>query len=371
MPLNDYFNPKPSDETPVACKLSALDAPEEHEQKSEALFAERDELRKVNGGYALCYPGTIGYAERRLDSVSLVWQKNTRTTRAKVIQLNHFLLPTVKRPTSHLLATALFTFLLLALVLPSSGKAQATGPKANSAEKSAPVEVMILGTFHFEGAPDFADVMAPEQQAQIQAVVDSLAGFQPTKIALEEVSEDASHLDSLYQAYRNRRHDLTRNERQQLGFRLADRMGHEQVYAIDYSQPWPFGEVMAWARKHEPSFIEYYEQWQNQLNAVQDSLHRHATVGGYLRWLNSSDYSAWIQEVRMRRLELGAGTTYVGLKPITSSYERDLRIFANLTRIVEPGDRILVIYGATHGYTLREFVRHHPDLRLVDARDYL
>ena len=36
-----------------------------------------------------------------------------------------------------------------------------------------------------------------------------------------------------------------------------------------------------------------------------------------------------------------------------------------------PGDRIVVIYGAGHGYWLREFARTTPGFRLVEANDYL
>ena len=253
------------------------------------------------------------------------------------------------------------------LALPSSLK----GQSAEGSAEEAPAEVMILGVYHFAHAPDFNDVMRPRQQAEIAAVVDSLMSFHPDKVVLEEVPGDAAHLDSLYRSYLTGKHKLTANERQQLGFRLAKKMEHAQVYAIDYKLPWPYAEVMSWAREHEPSFIQYYNRWKEQLNAREDSLHRHATVGELLRWLNSPAYSERLQEVTMRRLELGVGDSYVGLKPITSTYERNLRIFANLTEVAAPGERVLVIYGASHGYLLREFVRMHPDLQLVDVREYL
>ena len=70
MHVDDLFSQKPSDDTPIACDLSVLDDPEEHHRHSETLFAERQELRQIDGGIALRYPGTIEYAERLLGFIS-------------------------------------------------------------------------------------------------------------------------------------------------------------------------------------------------------------------------------------------------------------------------------------------------------------
>jgi len=50
----------------------------------------------------------------------------------------------------------------------------------------------------------------------------------------------------------------------------------------------------------------------------------------------------------MRMTEVGADSGYAGVEPVANLYRRNLRIFANLTRIIEPGDRVVVIYGAGH-----------------------
>lgn len=238
-------------------------------------------------------------------------------------------------------------------------------------EEPAPIKVMVLGSFHFTRAPDFNDVMAPDQQAEIQAVVDSLAAFRPTKVVVEWPSQEAAQFDSLYQAYRAGNHELTPNERQQLGMRLAGRFGHKHIYSIDYKQKWGMQAVMDWAKKHDSSFVAYYRQWRKEIEADDDSLHRHASIRKILRRYNTPAFLDRIQEIRMRTLEVGAGSTYVGTKPVTSVYERNFRIFANLTHVAEPGDRIIVVYGAGHAYFFREFVDDHPRMTLVDPLDYL
>jgi hypothetical protein len=70
-------------------------------------------------------------------------------------------------------------------------------------------------------------------------------------------------------------------------------------------------------------------------------------------------------------LEVGADSPFVGLEPTAKLYRRNLRIFANLTRIAEPGDRILIIYGASHAHFFRDFIASHPRMTVVDPLDYL
>jgi hypothetical protein len=60
------FDPTPSDDTPIACDLSALDDPERHKTETESLFGDCEEIRVVSDGVALHFPGTMDYAERLL-----------------------------------------------------------------------------------------------------------------------------------------------------------------------------------------------------------------------------------------------------------------------------------------------------------------
>ena len=102
-----------------------------------------------------------------------------------------------------------------------------------------------------------------------------------------------------------------------------------------------------------------------------DSLKRHATVGETLRWFNQPATLSRLQAPNIRMLEVGADSSFVGLQPTANLYTRNLRIFANLARVAEPGDRILVIYGASHASFFRSFIEYHPSMTFVDPLDYL
>lgn len=170
--------------------------------------------------------------------------------------------------------------------------------------------------------------------------------------------------------YRAGEHQLTSNERQQLGFRLANRFDHHTVYTVDYQLRWPWGEVMGWAKEHDSEFMEFYNRWRDKRDQLTESMYKEKTIAEHLRWLNSDESRDFITEVRMRRMELGGTSNFAGTETLSSSYERNLKIFSNIMHYAEPGDRIITIFGSGHNYFLKEFVQMHPDTKLVETLDY-
>lgn len=242
---------------------------------------------------------------------------------------------------------------------------------AQTDESEAPIEVLVLGTFHFKYAPDHNPIDAPEQQREIKALNESLLKFKPTKVALEFERNKSDLVDSLYQAYLQGKHQLTVNERQQVGFRIAQEMDHSKVYSIDYVKPWGMGPAIEWAKKNQPEFVEFFNEWQRNNDHVDSVMHANKTIPEILRFYNEETLLGSLQEARMKYLEVGAGENYIGVKPLASVYERNMRIFANLIEIAKPGDRILIVYGAGHTYFFHRFIEQHPDMKLVPVANYL
>lgn len=233
---------------------------------------------------------------------------------------------------------------------------------------SGGAKVMVLGSTHFFRQPEL--VMPPDRQRQVEAVVEALAGFRPTKVLVEEEPADSVELDSLYRAYREGRHELTPNERQQIGFRLADRMGLDRVWAVDYQHPWPMDKVTSFAERHDSAYMAFRKRWGERTAALRDSAER-GTLSDLFRFYNSPALLSHIQAMRVRTMEVDAGGTYVGLEPNISIWRRNMRIFANIARLTEPGDRVFIVYGTGHAYFFRKWVLQHPEMELVEPGDYL
>lgn len=237
--------------------------------------------------------------------------------------------------------------------------------------------VMILGTYHFAN-PGFdvvqvevADILSPEKQTEVEGVVEALAAFQPTKVAVEVRPPSVPAMDSLYAAYRDGRHTLSRNEVQQLGFRLGDRFDLPRLHAIDHEGRFPFEAVMQYAQEHDPEFVQWVDV---TLGAIEEESNRRQIENTLAEILHQENDPARIAEGHGHYLIMsgvGAGDTYVGADLLAAWYERNIRTFADLRALAGPGDRVLVIFGGGHAAILREFVIGDPGMELVEPNEYL
>ena len=238
-----------------------------------------------------------------------------------------------------------------------------------------PVSVLIVGTFHMSNpgqdlhnlAAD--DVLAPKRQAEIAAVVDGLKRFRPTRVAVEW---PAALANERYAAYRNGTLAASRNEVVQLGFRLAQLSALETVDGIDVAGDFPYDAVADYARKHGQAGI--LEAAAAEVQASVDATSRllaAGSVGGVLRFLNDPEHVRSDHAFYRAMLRVGGRDAQPGAELLSAWYRRNFLICANLIQSTHAADRVVVFYGAGHGFLLRQCVAETPGLRLVEAGDYL
>jgi hypothetical protein len=254
--------------------------------------------------------------------------------------------------------------------------AQSVPPQARSGA-AGPAQVMILGTYHFANPgldvvrTEVDDVLSATRQAEIRAIVDALAAFRPTRIAVEHVPARAAALDSLFRAWRSGAHVLQRDETEQLGFRLAAAHGHERVHPIDHTGEFPFGAVMAYAQQHDPPFLAMVQAELERIAGESNRQQRENTISEILRLANDPAKLAADHGMYLRFARVGAGDSQVGADLLVKWYERNIRIFSNLQLVARPGERVIVIIGNGHAPILRELASYDPELVLVEPNDYL
>ncbi|HCQ89508.1 MAG TPA: hypothetical protein DIU45_06840 [Clostridium sp.] len=245
-------------------------------------------------------------------------------------------------------------------------------------------QVMILGSYHFGKCgedyvnTEVADVMSDKKQLEIIEVVDKLLKFKPNKIAVEAKVTSSKELNNAYLEYRSNNGEIKssiiehRNEIVQLGFRLANRLNHPKIYPIDIPAFLPFELLDDYAKKNLPKLHEKFYQEISKTAKEHEDLQKNNTVDEILSYLNNeSRIEMEHSNLYLALNQVGAGDKYYGANYITTWYERNIKIFANLQAISEPGDRILVIYGAGHCKILRDFVSSYKEMELVDALKYL
>ncbi len=259
---------------------------------------------------------------------------------------------------------------------------------------------MVLGTYHMDepgldaATLDVDDVLVPRRQAELEELTDSLARWNPDRVAVERPYDRADAVNALYDEYRagerayDREEEIDpphpfrnepdtecRSEVVQIGFRLAEKLDHERVSPIDSptklgneevealrergfepetkvsaSLPDPEERVREWGRRLADSSIVEFHRWLNREEQV--SANNEAMFDEYLR--------------------LGEGDNFGGPRLLATWYERNLRMVHALWRAIEPDDRrVLVLVGNGHVPVLRHLLEETPTFRPVGPRSHL
>jgi len=264
----------------------------------------------------------------------------------------------------------------LALTFTASGTSQAQFGALGG--KNAGAQVLVIGSYHMSNPGLDAvnikadDVLAAKRQREIEEVATQLAAFRPTKVAVEIPFGRDSTSNSFYRRYVQGTWTLDRTEMQQLGFRVAKSAGLPRIYGVDFDLDVNIAAVMVWALTHgQPDLPAAAQSLTARLIAEADSMMKHATVGEIVRTLNSPRADS-AHGIYMAALRVGADTSYAGANMTARWYERNLKIAANVLRLIEsPSDRVIVIIGAAHGPILRELLARVPGVRVVPPGDAL
>lgn len=252
------------------------------------------------------------------------------------------------------------------------------------AAAAEPVDVMVLGTWHFDNPGldlnnmQSDDVLKPQRQRELEMLANAIAEFKPNKIVLERVAASPDLADPHYATFTPAALARQRDERVQVAYRIANKLGHSRVYAID-EQPspgepdyFPFGKVVQSAKANGQDALlgaamakgtaitKETEKKQKRLSIpallidYNDPKQFQSSIGGYYEIL-----------------PIGNVDDQPGADLNAMWYLRNAKIFGKLMKVVKPGDRVLVVYGAGHNYWLRHFASETPGFRNVDPAPYL
>lgn len=248
------------------------------------------------------------------------------------------------------------------------------------------VEVMTLGTFHFDfpnldaekiKKKDQIDVLKPKYQAEIKAIVHRLAAFNPTIIAIERMPRRQAHVDSLYQLYKKGEDELSRSETQQIGFRLAKKLNLDKLYAVDARSRHYLNVKKALndSTKRAQFAHYYFNNPDTSMNYSSKNIFATEGILAQLKLLNDSenikkslgDYLIGHFKFEFEKRD------FFGVDFETGRwFNRNLRIFRNIQRIKPTeNDRILLIIGAGHLNLLNIFFKASPEYKLVSPLKYL
>lgn len=250
------------------------------------------------------------------------------------------------------------------------------------------VRVMLLGTYHMDNPGldevnvDADDVLSDERQAELRDLADRLEGWDPDRIALERPHDRDDEVNEIYREYRSGEREYDREETfesphsmrndpatecrsevVQVGFRLADRLGHGYVAAIDEHpdesryEDGPFEDrEIDPARKTDVPLPEPAE-----IQREADKRLATATIPDYHAWLNAD---AWLRNNHDLMFDRGiraSGGPFGSPLALAFWYDRNLRMVHHLWRTMNADDeRILLVVGSGHVRVLRHLLTEAP-----------
>ena len=269
-----------------------------------------------------------------------------------------------------LASLGLAAFMFLATLLSITAIAQTAPPQR--------AEILILGTYHmanpghdiFNMSAD--DVLSPKRQAEIGQLLEVLKRFKPTKIAIEStVYEDRR--PKQYADYLAGKYTLTSNEIDQIGFRLAKELAMKAIYPVDIDGDFPWQRVINFAKaKGQSQIMDQISSEIGEMVKQQDAyLHSHSVLETLL-YMNDDKKAAQDVGFYYREALLGEPGDYAGPDLLASWYQRNIRIYCNIAKIIEsPNERVLVIYGAGHLGWLQQDVANDPAMRLRKLSEFV
>lgn len=263
------------------------------------------------------------------------------------------------------------------LVLAAAMLAPAQRPSGQiPVQPGSQAEILVLGTYHmanpghdiFNMQAD--DVLSPKRQQEIAQLIEVLKKFRPTKIAIESDIWSKQRVGQ-YSDYLTGKYTLSRNEIEQIGFRLAKEMSHKNIYPVDVDGDFPIGRITNYAKANGrgDKLEAAMSGWGALVKEQGDFLKTH-TVLEMLEYLNSDSRAIRDMGLYYEIVRYGDASDYAGADLLASWYQRNIRIYQNIVRLIEsPNERVLVIYGSGHLGWLRQNITNDPTVKLRKLSD--
>jgi hypothetical protein len=262
-----------------------------------------------------------------------------------------------------------------ALIAAAAAAFAALTPSAPAQASERP-QVLVLGTFHMANpghdinSVHVDDVLLPARQAQIAELMTVLERFKPTKIAVEADVGSAS-LASRYQDYLAGKHELTRNEIEQIGFRLAKMLRQQTIYGVDADGDFPWMPLSDYAKAHGvPLFDSVSAEFAAATKGTDSYLSSHTLLETLLR-VNSDSAVALGVSTYARIAQIGEPWNYAGPDLVADWFKRNIRIYNNVVRLASSShERVLVIFGYGHLGFLRQDFAADPTITLRTLAEF-
>jgi len=280
----------------------------------------------------------------------------------------------------------ILNFGILLLLIACSEKNSEEKTISKVTENPSKIDVLLLGTFHFanfnpENNGDVLEINVPdiltdENQKELEKIAQAISDFRPDKIFLEYPYSKQAKLDTIYKDFNETDFSQAkRNERVQLGFRVAKKIKHKQVFAMDYRTEFPYDSLVNQMQKAKQFHLiekdslelERIEKFENEMFASNKSLSE------VLFYNNDQDNRQsdinWYVSVSNQG---GTKDNFVGAYLASEWYRRNLYMYSIIQKTIEKNDeRIMILAGASHIGMFKDFIDKNPEWKTTELKDIM
>ncbi|QQT25904.1 DUF5694 domain-containing protein [Sphingobacterium spiritivorum] len=253
------------------------------------------------------------------------------------------------------------------------------------------VKVILLGTYHFNNpGSDMIkhkerSILSEESQKDLDNLVDKISAsvYKPDQIFVESYFSAKKELNTNYQSYlKNQYHKFTdtikrertkryytEGETFQLGYRLAKKLKHEELYPIDSLIEMKFNILL----KEVNSNPELKKEFDAIKTSLSDNCLEKSNLSEIFLCLNEKSkldnnlgfYISFANKVMINN-------DYFGSNLVTDWYKRNLIMYSNIQSQLKPDTKsIFVLVGSGHAAIFRQFFEVDKNFELVDLTKVL
>ncbi len=254
-------------------------------------------------------------------------------------------------------------------------------------EEKKTIDVLLVGTFHFENfnpennsdivQKQVSDVLTEENQAELKKISQRIIDFKPNKIFVEYSFKNQTKLDSLFNSFPKNADfkNQKRDELYQIGFRVAKKLNHENLYAIDTRTSFPYDSLLKQMKKAKQFDLIHKDELElKQLEETANELFSsNKSLSEILFFYNQSEYRKsdvnWYLSLANQGGEID---NFVGSHLASEWYKRNLQMYSIIQKSIERGDkRIMILAGSSHIAMFKDFIDYNPDWKTVELKNIM
>lgn len=263
---------------------------------------------------------------------------------------------------------------------------------AQSNYKKEPIEVLIIGTFHFSANSGVTktnklDINDAKTQEELEVISNQIAAFKPNQFFVEWEAENQNNLDEHYKAYLKdeyvsylEKNDpkytkfYLENEFAQIGFKTGKKANISKMEGIDFQTGFTYDSVIKTAELNkQQDLLLQIDQMSLEYKNLSNELMKSKSMIQVLKSLNTEkiynlDMKTYIEGIN----QIGNENNFAGAYLVSELYRRNLYMISLIQKKIKPETkRIAVLVGNSHAGFFTEILKYDSRFKIINLNEII